>query len=266
MYVNKQLRKALLGVSATGVLAVASTDAMAVVFPDFTVTTDAYGTDLTFQADKIVGNYVEVVTFNGDGTFDVSIKYEAGQFVANDGTTALNAATTGLGSQYGLYALFQGSGTFSSVGTTTNFTLVSGSLSAYIDDLLNTILTAPASGAAPWTVANNADDDLIATGSLVEGSGTLNTSCPPSTINCGSFGQTTTFNLTAAGSSFFTSPIPFFNLSLQSGQFNNFEPVGTQTINGSMDTVFAAVPEPASLGLLGMGLLAMGFSLRKKRS
>ena len=263
MYLNKQVRKALLAMGVTGALGVASTGAMATVYPDFNVNASNYGGP-SFTADKITGNYTEIATF-GAGTFDVSVLWQGGQFVKNDGTQALSAAQTGLGTDYGLYGLFQGSGTFTTSGGTSHFSLGSGSLSLYGDGNNDTTFTAPGTGAGAWTTGNAGDDALLATGSILSGAGNLN---PNNCVGnlCGSFGQTTTFSLTnPAGTDFFAFPHPFYNLSLQSGQFNLFTPSGTVTLNGSMDAIFA-VPEPATIALMGMGLIGMGLGMRKSKA
>ena len=262
------MTKTFLAAAVTAAVGFASNSAVAVVFPDFTVDATGYGAPATFVADKITGNYAEWISVNTTGGFDVSILWNAGQFVANDGATALPAggpSGTGLGNTYGMYALFQGSGVLNSFGSTTNFTLTpGGSLALYLDPNLNTGFVDPVAvqGQNPWTTTNSGDDLLIASGAGLSGSGTLNTSCGG--INCGSFGQATSFNLqNPNGTSFFILPVPFYDVSFQSGQFNNFSPVGTQKINGSMDAVF--VPEPESLALLGIGLLGLAMTRRNRK-
>jgi hypothetical protein len=277
MFRAKQLKAALVAAP----LALASVSASA-AFLDFQVQEGSVlgsGVNL-FTADKITGNYVEVVTFTptgpNTGMFTTSIKWEAGQFVADDGVNPVKTQLNSFGaSGYGLYGLLTAGGTFSTVGGVTSFTFLagSGSLNVFLDPLDDTTFTAPASGAASWTTASNGEDILIATGGMLSGAGTLDptlSSCSPNLpggINCGSFGTQTSFFLTdPAGKSYFVSPNPFFNLSFQSGQLNNFTVSGTQTINGSLDVVFGrtSVPVPATLGLFGAGLLGLGAMVRRK--
>lgn len=248
-------------VAAASLLAVGSASAQA-SFPDFTVGPFYTGMP-TFTADKITGNYVEVITF-GAGTFDITLRWNAGQFVANDGVDVLAAGDTNLGNTYGLYALFRGTGTFVAGPTTTFMLDPLGSLNVFLDPGRDTTFMTPANGGSAWGVTQNGADILLASGAAASGSGMLDTNCPTTTINCGSFGQTNEFNLTAAGSNFFTGPVPFYNLVLESGQFNNFTVAGTQVINGSLDVVFNRTPEPTSIALVGLALAGLGFASRRR--
>jgi len=237
--------------------------AAADTFNPFTVD-PVNGPYANFVADKITGNYTETATFNNDGTFNVALVWTAGQFVGNNGNTAYQPFETGLGATYGLFANYSASGNYSVSGgiTTFNFEPGTGTLQLFMDTTL---------GVAGGNV-------LLGSGNPLAGQGTLNpmlsTCSNPGNpggngINCGSFGASSTFALTDAGSDFFILPNPFYTMSFQSGQLNNFTASGTQTINGSLDVVFdrapAEVPEPASVGLLGLGMLGLYAARRRNK-
>lgn len=271
---KQAIRKTLLAVAATAALTT-SFGALAQSFPDFVVNESPISGALanTFTADKITGNFVEVISFAGttSGTFDVALKWNAGQFVANNGATPVASQLGSLSAnQYGLYALYQGSGTFNTTtaGTIFNFT-PGGSLRVFADPGANTVIVQPGSGANAFSTTGSADDILIATGMPTSGQGQLDpnlSTCGTTGINCGSFGASSTFNLTADGRQYFVAPNPFYNISFQSGQLNNFSPTGTQVINGSLDVIFggAEVPEPASVALIGLGLAGLAISRRRR--
>jgi hypothetical protein len=247
---------------AAGAMAFAGS-AHADLYPDFQVDPTAYGGAAVFTADKMTGNYVEVVTFNANNTFDVSLLWQAGLFLSNDGSQVVSH--TGVGVSYDLYAEYKGSGTFSGSGATATFTLTpGGSLGLYMDHPYNDgFFTAPSSGTGSFTASGTGDDVLFASGAGVTGTGTLKCSVGN---NCGSFGQVTSLSVTSAGASFFVAPAPFFTASLQSGHFNGFSaaPGTTQTLNGSMDVIFQPVPEPSTVAMLGLGLFGVIAAARRR--
>lgn len=272
-------KKTVLACSVAAASMFAVSAQAAALFTPFTVShTEGTGTDAvttTFVADKITGNYVETATFNGDGTFDVSLFWDAGQFVTGGGEVAIAAGDSRLGVDYGLYALYSASGTVTNSGGKTVFTFTpgTGSLQLKLDEKRDTVKTANApNGTSSFTFTGSGEDRLLATGNPLEGQGTLDTTLSTCGagggrgINCGSFGSTTTFALTLPdGPAFFVAPTPFYDLSFQSGQLNNFTPTGTQTINGSLDVTFGRVPEPSTTALLGLGLLGLGFTARRRK-
>ena len=267
----KFVSKTILAASIAAASLFAGASAQAAAYPSFTV--DPINSALAdFTAGKITGNYVETAVFGTNNTFTVSLVWTAGQFVAGNGTTALAAGKTGLGVNYGIYATYTASGTVSVVNGITTFTFAPSATDTlkFMLDVNNDNEVSGNSTTGVITQTNTGDDIVLATGAPVSGEGKLDptlSTCGTDGINCGSFGSTTTFNLTSAGKTFFVAPTPFFTMSMQSGQLNNFNPSGTQLINGSLDVVFGSpIPEPASLGLLGLGLLGLGFVRGRKQS
>ena len=268
---SKLIRSAV----AVAAMACAGLASATSVYPDFTVSTAALGGGGklgTFSANDISGQYHEQLTFTSATTFVVTLDF-VGQGFNHDDTdpslsTSLNAGQTGLGANYGLLAILNASGTYSTSGGVTSFSLTpGGALTLSYDAGANASFAAPAAPGGSYTIAANGDTiTTLATGSAMTGSGSESCSAPNL---CGSFGQETSFALTAAGSSFFVGPNPFYGLSLQSGQFEGF-PVtvgGTVTESGSLNAVFASsVPEPAPLAMMGFALLGFIATRRRNRA
>ncbi len=269
---SKNLIKSV--VAACAIL-VAGAAAATPIYPEFTVDTSALGGGGklgTFTANDISGQYHEQLTFTSASTFVVTLSFTAQGFNVDDSNAALStsytAGQTGLGANYGLMAILNGSGTYSTAGGVTSFSLTpGGDLTLTYDAGANASFVAPSAPGGVYTIAANGDTlTTLANGLTQIGNGSQSCTAPNL---CGSFGQQTSFDLTAAGSSFFVAPNPFYGLSLQSGQFEGF-PVtvgGTVTASGSLNAVFAsAVPEPASTAMMGLALVGFLVTRHRRRS
>jgi hypothetical protein len=235
-----------------------------------------------------VSDYASITL--GPGTFTEQGALKVLAF-ANGGSTV---ASTGLNGTYSLYLTFNATGTFTGIPTTNGQSLP-GTFTGLTYQLVGTT-----SGSPPlsFTVTNGsvAVNDtgthvVLADGALVPGTGFVTL-----TKTSGGFSPTANLNLTfnqclAAGqdgvctaneAGFFLSPIT--GLQLQVGNFSASDsvtqvvtdPSGTTFINiggnadsapggGNLTFEPRATPEPASVAMLGMGLLGLGAAYKRKR-
>lgn len=261
-----KLSKTLIGASILAGLSVVSTNVLAADFPDFKINDTAYGgTEAgTTNFDVVAGDYFETTEITGANTFQTSLLFDINSF--KDSQVPGSSYIFG---GYNMYARYQAGGTFTTDAAGTHFVFdgsgTADTLELWIDDNNDTTFGGfPVDGSTLFSRANFGDDVLLATGETLFGNG--DQSCSNSN-NCGSYGVTTSFNLTSPdGTSVFVDPIPFYSFQIATGQFNGIPTtVGTvANLTGTQDAVFTEIPEPSTLALLGMGLLGFGIAKRKK--
>lgn len=221
-------------------------------------------------ADKFNGGFTEYLTFTTPNTFSAQAYANFGQYFKNEGTTLVGSLLNsfeGIGG-YGVYALFNAAGNVSGL----NFTGTSAAFYLYIDPNQDTTF-AGTDGVTAIGTANTGDDYLIASSTVLSGTGVGTLTAAPGAYNF----DFKDFTLTSGdqngstvgtqnGELFFVQPRPFHFLVRVNGD-NDIATdisVGTIRVTGDVSAVFS-VPEPGSLALVGTLLAGLGFVGRRRR-
>ena len=239
-----------------------------------------------FQADFVHGLTSELLTITSPNTLSGS---GWAQFTSYSlGPNTVGALTSGLGGvDYGLYLTFDLAGTnvSGSIGSANSVQqLTQLDFKVWADPNLNTtFVNANANTITNATVGGTtADDIVLASGNLITGLAgfdalggayvnaidTFAVCTGAGTADISGTPIADPFCAGGTGQAYFSLPVPFYKLAFS--EFNNT----TQGIlvNGNLISITNAsggadfnVPEPETLALLGIGLLGMGASLRKRK-
>ena len=226
-----------------------------------------------FTAGSISFDYRALVT--QDGTVSPATFAENGSVFFNPfrvsvGGQAINVATSGLGLNYELYALFTALGTSTTNGAGGRDGLFNDfGIQFFVDRNSDTTFNASGSQASTLPTGGIADDVLVLTGNLQVGGFHVFPNLAAGDFdvifNVTGFGTTSFFSVTTDGQRLSQGDLNGVNstiigLGSGSGSFTNAE------IDGSGNNTYQSIPEPTSLALVGIALVGGALARRKAQA
>jgi hypothetical protein len=254
-------------------------------FLDFTVVegTVPDASTNTITADQVTGVYQEIIEFDGFGNFEATLWVSFNNYQSTEGTVDVPDQLGNFSeNQYLLYASVIATGTVTGTGLVGDpflFEPTDAEAYLYVDPNSD---TAPTNlpGDDPYddlpTLSNTGDDYLIMSATEIDLGGSFGQLTGGPTVDeddeAGLYQLIFTnptlsdFGTLLDGQSYWPTLTSFGLRAITDGDFDDAD-LSDGTLTGQTSLVFdvVVVPEPATLSLLGIGLLGVGIAARRRR-